>query len=111
MREPYGGVPPHEPDDTSSAAAAGVMPFVRSMEERVRRYVELSGRDGATCDEIEAGLGMLHQTASARVRTLVLKQELVKTTDRRRTRQGMRAAVYVAPAFALHRQAPLLAQA
>jgi hypothetical protein len=68
----YDGVPPHENDpETSLEAALSIAPFVNTLQERVYRLVSSRGKDGATVDEIEAALGMLHQTASARARELV----------------------------------------
>lgn len=51
---------------------------------------------GATCDEVEAALDMRHQTASARVRDLVLAEKIMDTGKTRKTRSGSSARVYVA---------------
>jgi len=58
-------------------------------------WVRSKGNDGSTCDEAEEGLDMKHQTASARLRELVLKEFIVDSGMRRRTRSGRGARVYV----------------
>lgn len=50
---------------------------------------------GLTCDEVEAALGFRHQTASARIRELVLAGGLTDSGRRRRTRSGRSARIYV----------------
>lgn len=49
---------------------------------------------GATDDEIEVALGLIHQNASARRRSLELKGKIVKTDRARQTRHHRWAAVY-----------------
>jgi hypothetical protein len=56
-------------------------------------YVCLSSC-GATCDEIEVSLGLLHQSASAEIRKLVLLGKLSDSGQRRRTRSGRTATVW-----------------
>lgn len=107
MSELYGGLPPHEPVDTSLMAAVSMLSHVAGMRARVQRFVELCGEAGATVDEIEVGCDMLHQTASARARELVLLGDLIKTPERRRTRTRRLARVLVVPRRQL-RQGTLL---
>jgi len=64
--------------------------------------------NGATCDEIEQDLSMLHQTASARCRELVQMGQLEKRTDpltgkgnQRPTRSGRAASVLYVKGSAL----------
>jgi hypothetical protein len=60
-------------------------------------YITSRGTFGATCDEAELALGLAHQTCSARFNQL--RVELGKIRDsgeRRPTRSGRKAAVYVA---------------
>lgn len=64
---------------------------------KVVGYVSYCGTDGATCDEIEAALGLSHQTASARVTEAKARGEIVANGKRRRTRSGRWAGVYVVP--------------
>ena len=65
------------------------------METWVFGFIKKQGFDGATDDDLERCLGMRHQTASARRRTLELKGLIVKTDRTRPTRSGRQAAVYV----------------
>ncbi len=109
--------------ETSEAAAASMKPRAAAIRERVYGVIVGAGAAGATCDEVEELLGLRHQTASARVRELVLAGRIVKaqwvTTAgnaaranphlatstrvledcRRRTRSGRTANVYVLPQF------------
>ena len=51
------------------------------------------GRGGATCYEIEIGIGLSHQTCSARCSELKRSGQLVPTGEKRRTASGSLAAV------------------
>lgn len=79
--------------DTSVAAAASLAPSAGQLRSRV--LVEVRERGGATCDEVEQALRMQHQTASARIRELVLDGRLVDSGERRLTKSNRRAAVWV----------------
>ncbi len=64
-------------------------------EVRVLTYLKRNALfGGATDDEIEANLGMIHQTASARRRGLVIKGLVAETEIRRNTRSGRKAIVW-----------------
>jgi hypothetical protein len=63
--------------------------------QRVLSAIRDAGRDGATDDEIEATTGMLHQTASATRRALVLAGDVVARGDTRPTRTGRAAQVWI----------------
>ena len=90
----YGGLPPHVRwSDTSAGAALSMVGKTRRLRRRVLWYVA-GCPAGATCDEVEVALGMLHQTASARIRELVQLACLIDTGGRRRTRRNRPAAVY-----------------
>jgi hypothetical protein len=54
---------------------------------------------GMTCDQLEAMLGMLHQTCGARMWELANDGILVKTGERRKTRSGSWAVVWALPRF------------
>ena len=89
---------PYVPDsDTSREAAESVRSVVSSVRVRVYEYVRERGREGATSDEVEAALGLRHQTASARIRELVKKGVLTNSGARRRTRSGRTARVVTVP--------------
>lgn len=76
--------------DTSEAAARSINPAAM----RVRARVLLAATpDGLTSDELEQITGWLHQTASARLRELVLTGDAYDSSDRRPTRHGRMATV------------------
>jgi hypothetical protein len=62
----------------------------------VRARIAAHGVQGATCDEVEALEGMLHQTASARIRELFLRSAICDSGKQRNTRSGRPAIVWVA---------------
>jgi hypothetical protein len=95
--EPYGGrAPSVRGSGTSEAAAERKLPTKDSDEGRVLAFIVASGVRGATNDEIEVALGMLHQNASARTRTLVLKGRVRNSGVTRQTRSRRQASVWVA---------------
>jgi DNA-binding IclR family transcriptional regulator len=67
----------------------------RALQLRVLRYVTSRLKVGATCDEVEAALGLRHQTASARINELVGKGYLANSDAQRRNRSGRLAIVWV----------------
>ena len=90
----YDGLPPHvRGSDTSLDAAVSVVDDVRRIRRRILWHVAACP-EGATCDEVEVALGLIHQTCSARIRELVLLDCLVDTGARRKTRRRRPAAVY-----------------
>lgn len=98
---PTGAYAPSE----SFEAAASIAGCVADIRERVFLFIEARGRLGATCDEVEQWLGMLHQTASARVYELhggdgryperIRNIWCVGKKFTRKTRRNRSAAVYV----------------
>jgi DNA adenine methylase len=81
--------------DTSLAAASAVAGTAEQMRGRALVEIRSRGVAGATCDEVEVALEMKHQTASARLRELALEGEIADSGERRRTRSGCKAAVWV----------------
>lgn len=79
--------------DTSEAASDSVTSVMSVMRSRVLAQVKAAD---ATCDEIEVILGMCHQTASARIRELVLSGFVRDTGRRRPTRRNRNARIYTA---------------
>jgi DNA-binding HxlR family transcriptional regulator len=84
---------------TSKAAANSVAQIAGSLRLKVLNHIRTKP-NGATCDEVEQDLSMLHQTASARCRELVQMGLLEKRTDpstgkenQRPTRSGRSASV------------------
>lgn len=88
----YRGIPPHVPTDTSRQAALEILPHVSRLAREV--YQLLKRTEGATCWGVEQDLGMSHQTASARIRELVLSGLAEATPARRRTGSGRLAIVW-----------------
>lgn len=81
--------------DTSSDAADSLDESLLSrLRAKVFALIDMRGERGATCDEIEMALDLRHQTASARVRELVLGGLIFDTGKRRITRSGRGARVY-----------------
>lgn len=86
-------IPFVEGSDTSEAAAVEYENVRANDLFRVYRCI-LAAPDGMTCDEVEDFLNMRHQTASARIRDLVLDGLVFDTEIRRKTRSGRTARVY-----------------
>ena len=84
---------------TSKAAANSVARVAANLRLKILDYIRAKS-NGATCDEVEQHLSMLHQTASARCRELVQMGQLEKRADpltgkenQRPTRSGRAASV------------------
>jgi hypothetical protein len=90
---------PYVPEsDTSRAAAEAKAPTAETDAARVLDFIRSRGAHGATDDEAETALGMLHQNASARRRGLFLRGLVVDSGARRNTRSGRKATVWTAKA-------------
>jgi len=81
---------------TSQAAAASQVGKAAVDEARVLDLIRTCGNFGATDDEVEQALHLLHQTASARRRGLVLKDLVVDSGRTRLTRTSRHATVWIA---------------
>ena len=99
--ELYGGSAPHVAGSETSEAAGKSVDRL-SMRQKV--YALIAARSVNTCfgvaggvtdDQIEQDLDILHQTASARRRELVLLGKVKDSGRRRRTRSGRLATVWV----------------
>lgn len=96
-RDAYpGGVPHVRGSDTSREAAVQARSFAGTVRGRVLEAIQGAGDDGMTDDEIEALLHLRHQTASARRRELVRGGFVRDSGERRKTRSGCSATVWVA---------------
>lgn len=82
--------------DTSEAAAGSVEGLASTLRRRVWERIRGTGMAGMTCDEVEARLGLRHQTASARIRELAVRGLLADSGRRAATRSGRQAVVWVA---------------
>lgn len=95
---PYadGQLPHVKGSDTSRAAAEAAEESAPTIRRSVFRFIRSRGDHGSTDDEIEEVLDLSHQTASARRRELVLLGLVKDSGDRRKTRLGRGATVWVA---------------
>jgi predicted transcriptional regulator len=91
----YGGLPPHVDQDTSREAARAIKEDANTIRARIRELIGQSS--GLTCDEVEMKTGLSHQTASARIRELALLGDIVDSSQRRPTRSGRKAIVWIIP--------------
>lgn len=89
--------PPSVAVDTSMDAAASLPTDWLAGKRRQVLAAVIAG-DGLTCDEVEQLLGLRHQTAAARCWELEGQLLLEKSDQRRATRSGRTARVYVATA-------------
>jgi hypothetical protein len=92
--------------DTSFLAAEAVASKVTQYQRLVLDVALSAGTRGVTCDEVEAILNMPHQTISARINELMKvhkprgeeeerPQMLFDSGERRKTRHGQQATVWV----------------
>ena len=93
--EEYVGAPYVKDSETSKAAAVSVAGHTKQMRERIWRYIKAHGQRGRTCDEVEVGSGLCHQTVSARISELKRKSRLYQN-GKRPTRSGRPADVHIA---------------
>ena len=85
---------PHNGTPTSIEAAQRASSHAQSDAERIAEFISQRGEIGATTDECEVALGLSHQTASARMRSLQIKQRIMDLGERRKTRTGCNAVVW-----------------
>lgn len=87
-----GDVPYEVQSDTSAAAAHAISDdSLARLEAEV--YAAIVARP-QTCDAIEAATGLAHQTVSARIRGLVLRDHIIDSGARARTRHGRPAVIW-----------------
>ena len=72
-----------------------ITPSIGELAQRVLDHVRSAGRHGCICDEVMRDLGLTHQTASPRFTELESKGWIRRTGERRLTRSGNPAAIYV----------------
>lgn len=85
---------PHNGISTSVDAAESMRDHVGRLEGYVLAAIKSTG--GSTCDELEVLCGLSHQCCSARVNGLMRKGIISDSGDRRSTRSGRKAIVWVA---------------
>jgi hypothetical protein len=86
------GVPYSEPR-TSHAAAETMARPAPMLRERVFAAIVAAGAEGRTTDELEAHLGLSHQTCSPRVNELA-HLDRIRASGMRKTRSGRAAKVW-----------------
>jgi hypothetical protein len=91
----YISVPYQRHSDTSKEAAKSMVGHVSRLALEVEKFIASKGQFGATEWEASVGLNMLHQTSSARIRELCLKNRIRKNGEKRPTATGRNAAVWV----------------
>jgi hypothetical protein len=93
---------PASNDSTSLEAAESLVPHLGRLEAAVLEVIR--HRHGATDEEVERATGLLHQTASARRRGLVLHGMVRDSGLTRKTNSGRNAIVWVVSSDAPARQ-------
>lgn len=89
-----GRVSANTPNPSVAPATTPAAPVKKeAVRHRVWSYIRSCGAQGATCDEVEAALGLPHQSVSARIYDLEKANVLVDCGDRRKTRSGRKARV------------------
>lgn len=79
---------------TSQAAFMSTRSQAHNMRMKVLAEIKRGKARGRTCDEVEEATGLLHQTASARVRELFQKGLIKDSGAKRDTRSGRSAIVW-----------------
>ena len=92
----YGGTPPHNETDTSTAAAVSMREAAVPQRIRVREYIETRGKTGATSEEIAVSLQMRKCSVDPRVRELCISGEVKDSREKRKARSGKPQTVWVA---------------
>lgn len=86
---------PYSNLSTSKAAAESIVPELSFLENKVLAFINARGDYGATCFEVEAGLALPHQTASARINGLQRKFLVQALVTTRTAPSGRQAQVWV----------------
>lgn len=67
----------------------------KEYKRKIYEHICLQGMRGATCDELEQRLNIIHQTASCYVTVLKRENMIEEIQERRLSRFGRKVAVYV----------------
>ena len=86
---------PYSNLSTSKAAAQSIQSELPFLERKVLAFINARGSHGATCFEVEAGLALTHQTASARINGLARKSMTMPLATTRTAPSGRQAQVWV----------------
>ena len=79
--------------ETSLLAKDSIEPHKQRMEALVLNAIV--GYGALTCEEVEDRTGLSHQSASPRIRDLAKANKIVASGERRKTRSGRAANVWV----------------
>lgn len=82
--------------DTSAAMAAKALPKTGTLRATIYGLIDRAGDNGYTCDEMELKLGRSHQSVSATFNSLKRDEWIIDGGQRRPTRYGNLAIVWVA---------------
>jgi hypothetical protein len=82
--------------DTSITMAAKALPKSGTLRATIFRLIERAGDNGYTCDEMEIELNRSHQSISATFNSLKRDEWIIDGGQRRQTRYGNPAIVWVA---------------
>jgi hypothetical protein len=85
----------HKGNAESREARQSLQGSLSAVRERVFNYVDQRLAWGSTSDEAVYALDMLHQTVSARFAELKALGRIVPSGERRKTRSGRNAAVFI----------------
>lgn len=78
--------------DTSREAYASIKPVTSRIERTILEWFRLNGE--GTCEQVEKGLNMAHQTISGRITKLRDSGRIIDTGKRRRNESGRNAIVW-----------------
>lgn len=98
QRPRYGPLfdPPHQKhSDTSREAAEEIRPSASSLRERVFKYIDGAGLDGATDQQIQKALGMDPSTERPRRIELVRERRVFDSGRSRQPDSGRNAVVWI----------------
>jgi hypothetical protein len=90
--------------DTRQAAHAQVQPTKQDTYARILAYAEQRGLHGFTADEAADDFGCSHNHSPPRIGELIRAGELIPTGQRRPTRSGCLARIFIARQFAQQRR-------
>lgn len=80
---------------TSKEAFEKIKPIRKNMREQIYEYIK-NQKNGATCEEVEKALSMIHQTVGARITELTNQGLLVDTKKTKKTSNGRDAIIWKA---------------